>query len=302
MNRCSQVLSDKCTTSLADFVQKSRPIKIDRLTFNASLKYLLLNDPNIAVEITSPTSFEIFESKLGAIVPNGPAISEARLSDFLLGANRVRKQHDAVLRMRDAGTAAAWLVVSTYYCAYFACIELCKIINRISLSFEEDELASLRIKALGAAHAQFFANGQSNFVGTEYAGKLVFQSVGTKPHSAAWENALHAVRLLLGNKGWPEANQYIELLSNPNYSPSRIRNTWNYRRSDYFGHAGESRAREFRKLVGNPEGASAWLKRTNGRTDPLDPCIIAVLCEALTGAVADASQRATELVNLAAAT
>ena len=301
MNRCSQVLSDKCISSLADFVQKSRPIQVDRLTFNASLKYLLLSDPNIAVEIASPTSFEIFESKLGIIVPNGPALSEARLSDFLLGANRVRKQHEAVLRMRDAGTAAAWLVVSTYYCAYFACIELCKIVNRISLSFEDDELGTLRIKAVGAAHAQFFAGGQSNFVGTEYAGKLVFRSVGMKPHSAAWENALHALRLLLGDKGWPDANRYIELLANPNYSPSRIRNTWNYRRSDYFGSAGENRAREFRKLVGNPEGAAAWLGRTNGRTDPLDPCIIAVLCEALTGAVADAGKRATELVNLAAA-
>lgn len=149
MNRCSQVLADKCTTSLAEFVQNSLPIQVDRLTFNASLKYLLLNDPNIAVEISSPTSFEIFESNLGIIVPNGPAISQARLSDFLLGANRVRKQYETIILMRDAGTSAAWLIVSTYYCAYFACIELCKIVNRISLSFEDDELSCLRVKAVG---------------------------------------------------------------------------------------------------------------------------------------------------------
>lgn len=106
---------------------------------------------------------------------------------------------------------------------------------------------------------------------------------------------------MLGNKGWPDANHYIGLLENPDYSPSRIRNTWNYRRSDYFGNAGETRAREFRKLVGNPEAAALWLKRTSGRMEPLDPCIIAVLCEALTGAVADAGRRAGELVTQAAA-
>lgn len=300
MNRCSQVLADKCTTSLAEFVRRSRPIRLDKLTFNGSLKYLFLNDPNISVQITSPTSFEVFEESFGTIVSNGPAISEARLSDFLLGTNRVRKQYETVLRMRDAGTSSAWLLVSTYYCAYFACIELCKIVNRISLSLEDDELATLRVKAVGPDHGKFFEGGQSNFVGSEYAGKLVFRSVGTKPHSAAWENARHALKLVLGDKGWNDANQHIDLLTNPEYSPSRIRNTWNYRRADYFGATGESRAREFRKLVGNPDGAVAWLKRTSGRTEPLDPCVIAVLCETLTSAVSDAGRRAGELIHQAA--
>lgn len=300
MNRCSQVLADKCTTTLANFIQLSRPIQIDRLTFNTSFKYLILNDPNISVQITNPTSFEVFESSHGLIVPNGPAISEARLSDFLVGSTRVRKQYETVLQLRNSGTSAAWLLVSTYYCAYFACIELCKIVNRTALSFEEDDLASLAVKAVGADHAQFFINGNANFVGVEHAGKIVFRSVGTKPHQAAWENACHALRLVLGSKGWPDANQYITLLTD--YSPSRIRNTWNYRRSDYFGSAGEQRAREFRKLVGNPEGSAAWLKRTGGLVEPQDPCIVAVLCEALTAAVSDAAIRAGELVRQGAKT
>lgn len=299
LNRCAQVLADTCTGVLADFIVKSQPIHIDRLTFNSSLKYSLLNDPKISVEIKNDGGFDIFESNLGIVVPNGPAISEARLSDFLLGSMRVRKQYEAVKHQKNSGGPAAWLLVSAYYCAYFACIEMCKLINRIALSFEDDEIQLLRSKAVGPGFAKFFAAGQTNFVGSEHAGKIVFRSVGSKPHAVAWENALHAVRHVLGTKEWVDAKIYIDLLSDPECSPSRIRNTWNYRRSDYFGQIGEHRAREFRSLVGNHQGASNWLRRTAGKTGALDPCVIAVLCETLGGAVAQAGQRAGELVRQA---
>lgn len=299
MNRCSQVLADKCTTTLAGFIRSSGAIKIDHLTFNGSLKYLMLCDPSISVVITGASSFEIYESSLGMIVPNGPAISQARLSDFLLGVTRVRKQYEDVLRLKACGASAAWLLVSTYYCAYFACVELGKIMNRIPMSLEDSDLYSLACKAVGTDHAAFFAAKHTNFVGSEHAGKLIFRSIGTKPHQAAWENALYVLRQVLGGKGWTDANYYIDLLENAELSPSRIRNTWNYRRPDYFGNSGERQASEFKKLVGNSPGATEWLKRTKGLVAPLDPCIVAVFCEALASAISDAGHRAGELVRQA---
>ncbi|WP_143474192.1 hypothetical protein [Limnohabitans sp. JirII-31] len=269
------------------------------MTFNGSLKYLMLCDPSISVVITGASSFEIYESSLGMIVPNGPAISQARLSDFLLGVTRVRKQYEDVLRLKACGASAAWLLVSTYYCAYFACVELGKIMNRIPMSLEDSDLYSLACKAVGTDHAAFFAAKHTNFVGSEHAGKLIFRSIGTKPHQAAWENALYVLRQVLGGKGWTDANYYIDLLENAELSPSRIRNTWNYRRPDYFGNSGERQASEFKKLVGNSPGATEWLKRTKGLVAPLDPCIVAVFCEALASAISDAGHRAGELVRQA---
>jgi len=130
----------------------------------------------------------------------------------------------------------------------------------------------------------------------ERAGKLAFKAIGAKPHAAAWENALYAIRQVFGSKGWIDANQYIELLERPDCSPSKIRNTWNYRRSDFFGPIGETKAKEFRALVGNHDGAAAWLRRNGSRPTPLDPCIVAVLCEVLCSAVSSAGQRAGELI------
>lgn len=299
MDRCSQLIADKCTSLLAGLVQHSNPVILDQLTFGTSLKYLVLNDPNISVEITSPTSFDVYEVQNGLIVANGPALSQARLSDFFLGSTRVRKQYEAVIKLRDSGAPAAWLLVSAYYCAFFACIELCKLLNRISFSMESDDLNVLRTKATGPFHAQFFAAMNNNFIGVEYAGKLQFRSSGAKPHAAAWENAQLALRSLYSGKPWPDAYRLLELLSDPEYSPSRIRNSWNYKRSDYFGSLGEKNGREFRKLIGNPESAIAWLVRGRGRLNPLEPCIIAVLCEALSAAVIDAARRGSELLHQA---
>lgn len=296
MDRCSQLIADKCTALLAGLIQQSHPVALDRLSFGTSLKYLILNDPNISVEITSPTSFDAYESQLGLVIANGPALSQARISDFFLGATRVRKQYEAVLKLRDSGAPTAWLLVSAYYCAFFACIELCKLLNRVSFGIEGEDLKILQTKSTGPFHAQFFATPPNNFVGIEYAGKLQFRSSGAKPHSAAWDSARIALKTLYDRKGWPDANRLLELLGGAEYSPNLIRNNWNYKRSDYFGNPGETQGREFKKLIGNPEGAAAWLAQKRGRLSAQEPCIIAVLCESLSAAVMDAASRGGELL------
>lgn len=296
MNRCAQVIADRCTKTLAEYVNNRQSSHIDNLTFNSSLKYSIVNDPGLLVEISGKSRFEVFESSHGIVVPNGPIISEARLSDFFLGSTRVMNQHRTVLGMRHSGATPAWILVSAYYCAYFACIELSKVSGRIMMSLEEDEISSLRFKAAGPFHAEFFQGGHTNFIGTEFGGKLVFNAVGSKPHAAAWTNALYVLRDIFGDKGWADADQYIKFLSDPDYSPSRIRNTWNYRRSDYFGRIGEKHASEFMRLIGNPSGVNGWLARQGSRTETLDPCIVAALCETLSFGVIDAETRVRKLV------
>lgn len=296
VDRCSQLISDRCTSLLANLIQKSYPVTLDKLSFRTSLKYFIINDPSISVEITSPTSFEIYESHHGLIIADGPSLSQARISDFFLGSLRVSKQYDAVLKLKNAGAPAAWLLISAYYCAFFSCIEICKLLNRVSFSMEDDDIKTLRIKATGKSHAQFFTAPPHNFIGIEYAGKIQFRSSGTKPHATAWDSARLALQDIYSSKGWPDADKLLKILNDSEYSPSKIRNTWNYKRSDFFGTIGETNCVELRKLIGNPEGAAAWLARNRGRIDAQDPCIIAVLCELLSAAVIDAAHRGGELL------
>lgn len=300
MNKCTQTISDRCTQILAGYVTCGKFTLSDKLSFSSTLKFSIINDPFISIDIDSPTEFSISESVGGYILSNSSAIAEARIADFLLGAGRVQRQYDDILRMKANGTNTAWLLVSTYYCAYFSCIEICKLFDRISMSFEQDDISDMMIKATGPYHAQFFSSGNTNFVGSEYAGKIVFRSVGAKPHTAAWDNVLYSVRKIFSKKSWPEADRYIDILSNNAYSPSRIRNSWNYKRSDYFGSTGDEIGIEFKKLIGNSGGATSWLNRKFPKIDIQDPCIVAVLCEAMAPAVIEAARRTREIMRQAA--
>jgi hypothetical protein len=291
MDRCTQTLADKCVAALAALTEVSALVSHDKLNYNASFKNLVLSDPFISVEIDSPSSFSVFQLEGGMISSNSSAIASARVSDFLMGAIRVKRQYEDLEKMKLAGTGAAWLLVSSYYCAFYACIEISKLFDRIPMSFENDDLKMLSYKATGADHAAFFELKNNNFVGHLRAGKIVFQSIGAKPHALAWDNILIALKKVFEKKEWLEANKYQLLLSEAEYSPSKIRNTWNYKRSDYYGQYGDSFGAEFRKLIGNPSGAQAWLARRAPHIQALDPCIVIVLCEFLSVAVINAAQR-----------
>ena len=298
MNRCAQVVADGCVSSLAALIERSGGVRLDALTFNSSLKYSCLYDPAISIEITSPSQFDVVEFAAGVVVSNVPAISSARLSDFFLGATRVKRQHDAALALKKSSGVSAWMLVSAYYCAYFASLELAKIFGRFSMSLEAEELSLLQQKATGPDHAEFFQAGHANFSGSEFAGKLVFRAIGTRPHASAWENARFALRRVLGEKAWPEAVRFLELIENQSCAPNVIRNTWNYKRADFYGGVGEAKASEFRKLLGNAGGVYSWLQQRRGRLPDLEPCAIAVLCEGLAEPIADAASRAKELLRL----
>lgn len=300
MNRLAQVIADKCTEKLAEHIKKSNPILSDKLTFNCSLKYLILNDPLICIEINATDKFEIFEVNHGMSIANGPALSEARVSDFLLGATRVKRQYDTLVAMKDSGANSAWLLVSAYYCAFFACIEIAKLFNKISFSLDPEDINDLKYKATGSQHAAFFAASHSNFVGYEYAGKIVFQAVGTKPHVAAWTNCKQSLNQIFPSTSWIEVSTINSILDTPEFSPSRIRNIWNYKRSDFYGSIGEDKAREFKKLIGNPSGSYNWLKKPASRIETLEPCIIPALCEPLSAAVIVAAEKAGNLLREAA--
>lgn len=291
MDRCTQTLADKCVALLAELAEAGAFVGYDKLNYAASFKNLLLSDPFISVEIDSPSSFSVFQLEGGIISSKSSAIASARVSDFLMGAMRVKRQYEDLGKMKEAGTGAAWLLVSAYYCAFYACIEISKLFDRIPMSFERDDLMALAYKATGSSHADFFALNNNNFVGHLRAGKIVFNSIGAKPHALAWDNILIAIKKIFERKDWAEIGKYQLLLSEENYSPSKIRNTWNYKRSDYYGKSGDSFGIEFKKLIGNPGGAMGWLERRAPHIAALDPCIVIVLCEFLAPAVINAAQR-----------
>lgn len=296
MNRCVGVIENACVSELSKLIRVAGSIETDRLTFTSSLKYAIINDPSLSVQIRSENSFEVFENSAGAVRYDSPALASARISDFFLGSARVKRQYDTLLKAKDASVSSAWLLVTAYYCSFFASIEISKLFGRISTSLSEVDLQMLANKATGTQHAAFFQNRPMNFIGHSSVGKLLFQSVGTRPHVAAWQNARHAIREAFQGLDWKDAKYYLNVLTDQKYSPSEIRNEWNYRKSDYFGLTGERRASSFKKLVGNPGAAHALLLQRKGLLEDLDPCVIAILCELLSVIIKGSHDRASLII------
>lgn len=292
MERVSQVLSDICTSKICSFKNRSATKSFAQLSFKHTLKYSILFDRAINIDIESPNSFSIYEGDPAVPTADGPAIAEARLTDFLLGGARVKTHYNDLIKLRDNRASVVWLLVTAYYCSFFSAIEILKTHDRIPLSLDTEDLATLKYRASGPSHAVFFQNPPANFSGRIKAGKIVFDSSGEKPHSAVWA-AMHSVlRTTFSKYAWPEVGKYIELVGSPSRNPSQIRNKWNYKRADYFGAEGERLGQEFRKLLCNNDAANRWIVRSYLDSEQSEACSIAALCELSAPAVIQALERA----------
>jgi hypothetical protein len=298
MERASQFLSDLCTKTLSTTkTEKINEPNIERLSYKNSFKYSLLHQAEIRIEIRSPTSFSIFEGESDLPDANGKNISEARLTDFFLGANRVKTHYQDLIKAKNAHMSSAWLLVTAYYCCFFSCIELLKINNHIQIGFDAEDLSLLQTRATGVDKAAFFAKPPLNFIGQFHANKIVFESNGDKPHQAAWQHLNKILNSAFKGKSWVEVEMLKKILSEQHLNPSRVRNNWNYKRPDYFGIKGELFGIQFKKLLGNPKGASEWLVKNGSTAEPDDSSRIAAMCEILAPAVIDAYDRIRRVKN-----
>lgn len=292
MHRASQVLSDLCVKRLICAKEKISDKSIrDSLSYRNSFKYSLLHEAQIKVEIISATSFSIFEGESDLPTVDGAAILEARFTDFLLGANRVKTQYNDLVKAKDSHTSSAWLLVTAYYCGFYACIELLKAANRIPLGLDIEDLNTLQPRATGAAKALFFDEKPLNFIGQHYANRLVFQSSGAKPHQYAWSQLNSLLKEAFNGKNWPEIEALKKITADPQLNPSKVRNNWNYKRADYYGIAGERIGSNARKLIGNLTSSAKWITEQGESAAQDDSSRIIAICEVLTNAVIDAHDK-----------
>lgn len=292
MERASQVLSDLCTKTLTTTkINLGSELSSKSLSFKSSFKHSILHQGEIKIEIGSPTSFSIFEGESDLPDAHGKIISEARLTDFFLGASRIKTHYQDLLKAKEAQVSSAWLLVTAYYCCFFSCIELLKISDHIQLGFDTADVQLLQTRSTGVHKASFFLKPPLNFVGQMRANKIVFESNGDKPHVAAWTHLNSTLNKIFKGKSWCEIEMLKRILTEPQLNPSRIRNNWNYKRPDYYGAKGEMFGVQFKKILGNPKGATDWLVRNGVTADSDDSSRIAAICEILAPAVINAYDR-----------
>lgn len=287
-------LEDNCVATIASLAECSSRTDYSRVTFNDGLKSSILHDTLVEVLVESPTSFSISERIDGDLILSGPSISEGRLVDFVLGAKRVKAQHDNLLASRNSNINTGWLIVTAYYSAFFAAIEIARLYGYFPMSLAVDDVAYLETKLTGSADlVQQFSNSiPRNFVGEVSGNKIIFRSSGDKPHVAAWDQVRkHVLKDVVDSMGWVEAAILMCFLSGDRSwkNPSELRNEWNYKRADLF--AKTSRGIQFRKLIGNADGGQKWLAQTKHADDENQISILAALTETLCTPIKNSLER-----------
>lgn len=287
-------LEGNCVASIARLAGFSSRTDFSRVTFNDGLKYSILHDPLVEVLVESSTSFSISERIDGDLILDGPSISEGRLVDFVLGAKRVKAQHDNLVASSKANVNTGWLIVTAYYSAFFAAIEIARLHGYFPMSLASEDTSALKMKLRGKKTlvAQFADSIPRNYVGEVSGNKIIFRSSGDKPHVAAWDQIRkHVLKDVVDSLGWVEAVILMWFLSGDRswQNPSDLRNEWNYKRADLFARS--SRGIQFRKLIGNADGSQKWLAQAKHADDENKISILAALAETLCTPVTQSLER-----------
>ncbi|BCQ60786.1 hypothetical protein PBOI14_25360 [Pseudomonas sp. Boi14] len=277
-------LEDNCVAAIASLAEVSQRTDYSRITYNDGLKYSILYDPLVEITVESSTSFSISERIDGDLTLYGPSICEGRLVDFVLGAKRVKAQYDNLLSSKNSNVNTGWLIVTAYYSAFFAAIEMARLHGLLPMSLAAGDIGLLLSKIAGPDElVQEFSNSPpQNFVGEISGNKIIYRSSGAKPHVAAWDQVRkHILKGVVDKTGWIEAVILMYFLSGERSwkHPSDLRNEWNYKRADLF--IKNNLGIQFRKLIGNADGGQKWLTQIKHADAENQISILAALAETL---------------------
>lgn len=261
-----------------------------------SLKQSILDDPFIEVTAVSKGSFKAFTN-------NGIIFKEATLRDFYCGQIRVKAQHQTLKSLKSGKIAPPWDLTTAYYCAFFSAIELLRLQGLFQVSFDACEHATLLAKAKG--NSGFLEDAQ-NFTGRLSAcGEVIsFTTNGQKPHQSVWRNVYEDLTRPLAEKypDWKEIHTLNLIICGTNNwsKPSDIRNSWNYKKAEFYSDISQPLISEFYSLIENSSSACRWLERSMGSvpTEKSLATSIAVVCEVFSSSVISAYQNLTPVADI----
>lgn len=279
--RAAAFLKDEYISKIASLIEECPNKQFSRATWKNSLKYNMLHNPMIRINIISGSEFEVYIPIGNDRMINCEEIYSCLISDFVCNARRIKAQYSATDRLKnDLGNAAPWLLVSNYYTAFYSAVELLRLNNQIALGFDQEDLQELHLKldSNSASYGDFISSGARNFSGEIKDDSIYFKSNGEKPHSHAWKITAKKLRDILKQKGWPELKNFIDFAEGKNgwITPSALRNNWNYKRADLYSSNGRSLCKDMILHFGCFKKATSWLEKAT-------PYSEAAYCTALSG-------------------
>jgi hypothetical protein len=234
-----------------------------------TLKSTIING-HADVDIKSHHSFEVSITK--------QQFSECLYTDFYYGYERILKQNNCLpVLLKENNTPTAWALVTAYYSAFFAAIEIGKILGRLNTYLEQSHCSQIQGNSSHSFQGKLDAG---NYLGSArldtHQGYVMirFNSSGERPHLMAWKNLSEMFSISEGRSLSSTRQQQVklfkEIISNDSKSrwptPSEVRNQWNYSKTNYYGSLGEEYANVFAKQALSKKACYSWA--ANKRLSP----------------------------------
>lgn len=289
--------ADKITKKITRLSNEYNIKDFSKCTWKDGFKNLLLHDDSLKVVAKSSSEFEFYYEIGGRPSVDNSYITSSLISDFVINSRRVKQQYRSALEMKsNSNIAAPWVLVSIYYAAFFAANEILRTEDVISIGLNDEEFGYLLTRNtmnLLGHKALFEKKGSRNYHGMFENQKIVFKSVGTKPHEQAWKKVSQTLKSCIEQEGWHELTKYVQISDGVGgwSNPSQTRNLWNYKRADFYSKKGQQICQSMYQNFGATRRATDWLERGLPLDDASNCAALASIAELLSAPVIQSYER-----------
>lgn len=210
--------------------------ELDMPSIRGVLKESLLNGENLDVKIFSDREFEVKFSQ--------NSYYQILATDFYYSFQKVYEQSN-FLKLSNAKSPVAWLLVSTYYSSFYSAIELSKLFGTYNVYLKKEHCQSIISHTNNSNILQ-----KGNYVGivntdvTDYITVRFSATEKSQPHDLAWRNMsrildFHNIADIRPTK--VEQIKFIKSIFNSSFkalqTPNNVRNDWNYSFANAYDHS-----------------------------------------------------------------
>ncbi|MDD4871351.1 MAG: hypothetical protein PHR77_12400 [Kiritimatiellae bacterium] len=211
---------------------------------------------------------------------------EALRFSMYRGYTRALKQTTAAKSISQViSVPTPWVVVSSYYAAFFTAVELLRAAGVWFTFLDKADVSTVTASATNTPPVSLSPGlylGRTSRANSGDSHRIRFARESGSSHQHIWQQLGHVLLARVSPNDTQEQfelDMFSRFLGHGKRSwnnPSETRNEWNYQRPELYGICGDREGLEFRKIVKTPKSASAWASNKHmGRSGSTEAAAIA---------------------------
>jgi hypothetical protein len=214
-------------------------------------------------------SFEISDVRSFSVELSAEIYKDALFSDYYFGLIRIEEQIKNLLIQVENDCQISWVLVTSYYAAFFMATEITKLCGSFIINFSTDDMKEIIRRSSKPLHPGINLedsnyNYQAILKNSNYDKrvKIAFQKKSPRVHVEVWKNIAEIVRKIDVSDNENHLKElFLNICDEDDarwHKPSRIRNDWNYKHAHYYGDKGQDLGEVFFRNIKSYSSSLSW--------------------------------------------